>query len=252
MSKQKGFAHAGVLVLLVVVLAIGGAGYLVYSKQRVKDTPAEPTPEVATQKKQTTNNGVAVGEKNPASTTPYTIDKLGVIIQLEDGWTAKPTSDTAESYVLLISKPDTDLAIKATAQTFGVGFEGCEATNSNTYIDVNTNEPSGIAGVNLFGYDGPSDRHELTLVSTSLASYYATENQSGKALLISDIKEGSRYYYCSSGTPPVGWSVDFDNNKSNHDGIYVTFSHEGGLSGQLSTYSGYDDVLKMMKSVTRK
>ena len=244
--QQKGFAHLEIIIVLVVVAVIGALGWFVYNGNKLDNSPPAIVPGEVTAKKE--SKGTTPNEPtNPTATDKiFSIEELGVKLSLKDGWSAVKSTDTyGVSY--LISNSASPVSIKAFVSGVPTGFEGCGDTDSYMVpLTVTVLENTGIQDVVVYGD---------TLTGISVASgktQYASPIRSLKApaIYVSDMKVGSSYYVCQSAHPPLSWTVDFDGKTSNQDGIYA-YNTADPNTVVTSETAGYNDVLEMLKSISR-
>ena len=81
--QQKGFAHLELIIVLVVVVIIGAAGWFVYSNNKIDNSAGTIVP------------GTLPPKPDPVkpTTSSLNIDELGIKMQLKDGWTSAKTAD---------------------------------------------------------------------------------------------------------------------------------------------------------------
>ena len=250
MNRQKGFAHVEALVLTLVLVVMVASGVWVYSKQRIVDGPASPIPTAskkAAEQKPTTTSDTSKA-KQTAQDTPstYVFSELGVSITLLPGWSvSKIKDDTGVSYEA--TSASSPLSISAFVSKTPAGFEGCINDDSMTSLTVNLLKPTHISG--LFVYSDTANGLMITKGNVKFAS--TTKSLKASTIQISSLEVGSSYFFCRGDTPPLAWDVDFDNNTSNEDGVFVLDAQRNPDSNEISAKTvGYQDVVTMLETLT--
>ncbi len=243
--SQKGFAHVGAILLAAVVLAIGVSGWWVYSKNKVSNPEPDIVPTQKVIKKEDAKTEESVVDS-------YHIEELGIYMDLESGWTVdkKVATTYEETRYTFASNIEAEklldrVTIVAFRSVIPAGFEGCSADSDMTTIKVTELSDTNIDGVVVFGTDNTG----IALAKKSMKYASSTKSLTAERLTIGELEVGKSYFLCTAASPPPSWSVDFDSDAKNQDGVYASAAEGDGIVN--SSMSGYDSVLKMLKSVRR-
>jgi hypothetical protein len=236
---QKGFAHIGMIALIVVVLVIAAAGRFVYSRNTVSD----PEPLIVSEQ-----------EASPDTTTPQTkeadtsltrLPELGISLNLPAGWTMSNEDSYDVGYQ--ITSVGKNLSIIASISTSPVGFDGCESQDKLALAKITTVQKTGVDNIFVLGVDGNGP----VLASSGLSLGTVKKELNGDRIKVQDVKVGSEFYYCPSAQPPYGWSVDFDNNTGTIDEVRVGISKPTDMEKKAIDYPEYAEVVSILSSAKK-
>jgi len=243
-KSQSGFAHLGIIIVLVVVAVISVSGWLVYTSNKLDDSEPSIVQGDFPTKKLPVEDAVTDTAVTPVDTR-VTFGELGISMSLKSGWASVKSSDTfGMSY--LVTNPASPIAIKAFVSESPAGFEGCMDDSEIQSFVVSLNEPTGVAGVAVYG----DNLSGIAAVSSSTKYGMAIKSLKASEMMLSEIKLGSTYFVCQSAHPPLSWSVNFDGKSSNQDGIYAYNTVTPNVVVSADT-AGYRDAVEMLKSIKR-
>ena len=245
-KNQKGFSIFEILVLLLLASLVGFVGWYVMNNNK-KATESDSSQSQQNTEEQT--------DTTLPNSTPYTFDKLGLTMDILDGWKVafKESSEYDEpAYDWTVGKEGEDYHIRFSSSAFVGGFPSCEDDSELTRVFVRDtagtkNDKFMLLAWSYYYSDETTNR--VSIVPVDEENFTNDNDLTAPKVKNSKLTNGN-YYFCISDTYPgmdLGL-VESSDDYSRHDSINVLDSK--GSSSTFSTdAASYTDIKSMLTTL---